>query len=245
MPFKYPNPWRSPRLHYRAIRPCDKSVFLALAADPAMYMASTHATTKLPTEQDAEENMHQGPPGSGEPREESLLQAIIWRPHDTPTASLPLEQKEAVLEEMKRQNPAEILDAEYGVAVGHIHSAPSSLHEAHHRTMEIALDILPAYQGKGYGSEAINWALDFGFRRAGLHSVRLRAFGWNKGAIRLYERLGFVVEGREREAVWFEGAWWDSFTLGMLDREWRAREAGKEEEEEEEEEEEAQFRHVE
>ncbi|EMD70190.1 hypothetical protein COCSADRAFT_74553, partial [Bipolaris sorokiniana ND90Pr] len=179
------NPWRSPRLHYRAIRPCDKSVFLALAADPTMYMASTHATTKLPTEQDADENMHQGPAGGSEGREEK-----------------------------------------YGVAIGHIHSAPSSLHEAHHRTMEIALDILPAYQGKGYGSEAINWALDFGFRRAGLHSMRLRAFGWNKGAIRLYERLGFVVEGREREAVWYEGEWWDSFTLGMLDREWRAREAG-------------------
>ncbi|XP_014562176.1 hypothetical protein COCVIDRAFT_84844 [Bipolaris victoriae FI3] len=210
---KYPNPWRSPRLHYRAIRPCDKSIFLALAADPAMYMASTHATLKLPTEQDASENMHQGASDRSSGEEESLLQAIIWRPHDTPIASLAAEQKEA-----------------FGVAVGQIYSAPVSLHEAHHRTMEIGLDILPAYQGKGYGSEAINWALDFGFRRAGLHTVRLRAFGWNKGAIRLYERLGFVVEGREREAVWFEGEWWDSFTLGMLDREWYAREAGKKEE---------------
>jgi len=84
----------------------------------------------------------------------------------------------------------------------------------------VCIDILPRYQGRGYGEEAIRWLLDYAFRRVGLHSVRMRAFGWNVGAIRLYERLGFVVEGREREAVWFEGRWWDSVTLGMLEDEW-------------------------
>jgi RimJ/RimL family protein N-acetyltransferase len=83
------------------------------------------------------------------------------------------------------------------------------------------LDILPAYQGKGYGSEAIEWALDYAFRRVGLHRVQVRGFSYNAGAIRLYERLGFVVEGREREAVWYEGSWWDTVTLGMLEGEWR------------------------
>jgi RimJ/RimL family protein N-acetyltransferase len=228
------SPWQSARLYYRAVRPTDTPLFQALAADPAVHLASTHETTKLPTAQDIEENMNQSTGssssssggGSGPPdHEQSLLAAIIWLPHPPSLSSLPLSERAKALEEKQAQSLApEHVDVHFGTAIGHIHSAPTTLHERHHRTMEIALDILPAYQGKGYGSEAVNWALEFGFRRAGLHSVRLRAFGWNKGAIRLYERLGFVMEGREREAVWYEGEWWDSVTLGMLEDEWRARE---------------------
>ncbi|KAA8623643.1 acetyltransferase [Pyrenophora tritici-repentis] len=98
---------------------------------------------------------------------------------------------------------------------------PPSPDEAEKFLKETTEDALLAYRGYGYGSEAIRWAMDYAFRRAGLHSMRMRAFGWNMGAIRLYEKLGFIMEGREREAVWFEGRWWDSVTLGMLEDEWR------------------------
>lgn len=84
----------------------------------------------------------------------------------------------------------------------------------------MAIDILPLYQGKGYGSEAIRWGLNHAFKRAGLHKVRIRAFEWNDGAVRLYERIGFKHEGREREALWHEGRFWDSIEMGMIDREW-------------------------
>jgi RimJ/RimL family protein N-acetyltransferase len=81
---------------------------------------------------------------------------------------------------------------------------------------------LPEYQGKGYGSEAISWALDYAFRRAGLHRVKIAAFEYNAGAVRLYERLGFTPEGRERESCWHEGRFWDLVEFGMLEGEWRA-----------------------
>lgn len=57
-----------------------------------------------------------------------------------------------------------------------------------------------------------------------MHKVRIRAFGWNEGAVRLYARLGFVEEGREREALWHEGRWWDGVEMGMVEGEWRAME---------------------
>ncbi|KAF1969263.1 acyl-CoA N-acyltransferase [Bimuria novae-zelandiae CBS 107.79] len=109
-----------------------------------------------------------------------------------------------------------------GTPIGQIHLSSLRPRLIHHRHTEIGLDILPAYQGKGYGSEAIRWALDYAFRRAGLHRVRIRAFEWNTGACRLYERLGFVLEGREREACWHEGRFWDEVRFGMLEGEWRA-----------------------
>ncbi|KAK4452424.1 acyl-CoA N-acyltransferase [Podospora aff. communis PSN243] len=99
---------------------------------------------------------------------------------------------------------------------------------AHHRTAEMGFGFGPQHRGKGYGTEAINWLLDWGFMRMGLHRVGLQAFEYNPEAIRLYKRLGFVEEGREREALLFERKWYDLVHMGMLEHEWeKLRELGK------------------
>lgn len=49
----------------------------------------------------------------------------------------------------------------------------------------------------------------------------LGAFEFNDGAVRLYKKLGFVLEGREREAIWHEGRFWDGIEYSMLQREWK------------------------
>jgi len=45
---------------------------------------------------------------------------------------------------------------------------------------------------------------------------------------RLYERLGFVHEGRKRDYLWFDGKYWDMVQLAMLEHEWRERYGGEE-----------------
>lgn len=107
----------------------------------------------------------------------------------------------------------------------------------HHRRTEIGIDILPPFQGQGYGSEAIRWALEYAFSRTGMHKVRICAFEWNEGACRLYRKLGFKEEGRNREAMWHEGRFWDVVDMGMLDREWWAMEGERKKGEEEKKEE--------
>lgn len=105
---------------------------------------------------------------------------------------------------------------------------PVEITQSHHRTTEIGIGLLPQYQGQGYGGEAVNWLLDWGFRFAGLHRVGIAMFSYNDGARRLYEKLGFTTEGRKRECVWFDGGWHDVIEMGMLESEWRAlREKGK------------------
>jgi RimJ/RimL family protein N-acetyltransferase len=42
---------------------------------------------------------------------------------------------------------------------------------------------------------------------------------YNKRAIRAYEKCGFVIEGREREAAFVDGAWHDDVMMGLLDHE--------------------------
>jgi RimJ/RimL family protein N-acetyltransferase len=53
--------------------------------------------------------------------------------------------------------------------------------------------------------------------------VGISYYGWNPGAGRLYEKLGFKEEGRERELFWMGGKRWDKIRMGMLESEWAAR----------------------
>jgi ribosomal protein S18 acetylase RimI-like enzyme len=89
------------------------------------------------------------------------------------------------------------------------------------RDSTFGIAIAKGYQGKGYGSEAIRWALDWAFVHAGLHCVRLDCFSFNTNAKEVYERIGFVLEGRKREQVWRNGGWHDSLLYSILDREWK------------------------
>lgn len=93
----------------------------------------------------------------------------------------------------------------------------------HHRRAEIGICLHPSYHGQGYGSEAIQWALEWGFMRAGMAKIEIGTFEWNTGARRLYERLGFTLEGRKRKHLWHMGRFWDLFDYGMLEDEWRER----------------------
>lgn len=92
---------------------------------------------------------------------------------------------------------------------------------SHHRNAMIGINILAEYQGKGYGSEAIKWALEYGFMTIGLHRVAIGCFEYNTGAFKLYKKLGFVEEGFKRESLFSQGKWWGQNELGMLEGEWR------------------------
>lgn len=113
------------------------------------------------------------------------------------------------------------------VSIGVVHLKAPFRPDAPHRHTELGIDITEAYQGKGYGSEAIRWAVNWAFNIAGLHRVGIRAFEWNYGARRLYERLGFKHEGTSREILWNNGRFWDDYQYGMLDWEWRDMQAAK------------------
>ena len=87
----------------------------------------------------------------------------------------------------------------------------------------MGLDIHKDYRNAGYGTEAITWVVDWGLRIAGLHRIAVGCFEWNGAAQRVYRRLGFVLEGRRREALWYLGGWKDFLEFGMLEDEWRRR----------------------
>ncbi len=76
--------------------------------------------------------------------------------------------------------------------------------------------------GGGYGTEAARLMVDHAFSGLGLHRVGLTVFSFNERAIRSYRSVGFVVEGRAREAIWRDGRWWDEISMSLLDSDWAA-----------------------
>lgn len=79
--------------------------------------------------------------------------------------------------------------------------------------------------GQGYGTEAAELMLWLAFERIGLHRVGLTVFSFNERAIRSYEKAGFRVEGRLREAIARDDRYWDEVQMGILRDEWLARRA--------------------
>jgi RimJ/RimL family protein N-acetyltransferase len=80
--------------------------------------------------------------------------------------------------------------------------------------------------GRGLGTEATSLMLGHAFERLGLHRVGLSVFSYNLRAIRAYEKAGFRIEGRLREAITREGRYFDEIQMGILEDEWLARTYG-------------------
>jgi RimJ/RimL family protein N-acetyltransferase len=78
----------------------------------------------------------------------------------------------------------------------------------------------PADWNQGYGTDALSEALRFAFEELNLHRVGLDVFEYNQRAIRCYEKVGFVIEGRMRGRVNRDGRRWDMIYMGILSDEW-------------------------
>ncbi|MGH9175449.1 MAG: GNAT family N-acetyltransferase, partial [Vicinamibacterales bacterium] len=86
-----------------------------------------------------------------------------------------------------------------------------------HRTAEFAITIGDRdARGKGYGTEATRLMLDYAFIARGLHTVLLDVAEHNPGGIRAYEKAGFQIIGRRREAEVRDGRRWDTIYMQAM-----------------------------
>ncbi len=98
------------------------------------------------------------------------------------------------------------------------------LHKISWREREAELGIVigeKEYWSKGYGGDAIRLVLGYGFNQLNLNRIFLRVHADNTRAIHCYEKVGFVHEGRLRQAHFKDGAYEDVLVMGVLRSEWK------------------------
>ncbi|MET8010264.1 GNAT family protein [Streptomyces sp. NPDC005271] len=112
-----------------------------------------------------------------------------------------------------------VVDRASGALVGEV-----VLHEWDEPNQNCAFRTLigAAGRGRGLGTEAVRLIVGHGFERLGLHRISLGVYAFNPRARRVYEKVGFVAEGTEREALLHEGEWIDAVRMSLLKREWAA-----------------------
>lgn len=78
------------------------------------------------------------------------------------------------------------------------------------------------YWGKGHGTDALRVLLRYAFDELNLYRISLSVLEGNGRAMRSYEKCGFKLEGRERQAWAYDGRRWDEIYMGLLRGEWEA-----------------------
>ena len=75
---------------------------------------------------------------------------------------------------------------------------------------------------RGYGSEAMVMLVKFGFENLNCHRLYLNAKASNARAIRCYEKAGFKQCATFHETDFWEGKYWDSIQMEILEQDYYA-----------------------
>ena len=87
---------------------------------------------------------------------------------------------------------------------------------------EIGYWIAPEHHRRGYGTDATERVVRYGFDQLGLHKIEARVFEFNAASRRLLESVGFTEEGVHRDEVFIDGEYQDTYWYGLLEDEWRS-----------------------
>ncbi|MFF0460482.1 GNAT family N-acetyltransferase [Streptomyces mexicanus] len=94
--------------------------------------------------------------------------------------------------------------------------------DAHNRTAHLGISLLPAFRGRGLGSDVVRVLCTYGFAVRGMQRLQVETLMDNASMIAAATKAGFVAEGTLRRAAWVYGAFADVMVLGLLAGEWAA-----------------------
>jgi RimJ/RimL family protein N-acetyltransferase len=164
-------------------------------------------------------------------REDDLKNVMAWVNDPAVTRYLHEMRPRSVVEErewlertMRNDDPGSFslaidsAEGEYLGGIGLMHI------DRRNRSAEVGIVIArPDDWGQGLGTEAMMLILRHAFEEMNLHRVQLRVYDFNERGMKSYAKIGFVEEGRLREALIRHGKRHDVLIMGILAEEFFAR----------------------
>ncbi|MCI0398542.1 MAG: GNAT family N-acetyltransferase [Chloroflexi bacterium] len=80
----------------------------------------------------------------------------------------------------------------------------------------LGMMVAPDYWGQGIGSRLMEAAVDLADNWLNLKRIELDVNTDNPAGVRLYEKFGFVIEGRKRFQAYGDGRWADSYFMARI-----------------------------
>lgn len=72
---------------------------------------------------------------------------------------------------------------------------------------------------EGLAEESCRLLLNYGFNELGLKKIWTEIYEFDKKKYNLYHKLGFHEDGILRSQYYYDGSWWNSYILSLLDEE--------------------------
>lgn len=91
------------------------------------------------------------------------------------------------------------------------------------RSIRIGGDILPEFRGRGFGTKMYELMFKYCFDYLNKYRVWLLVLDMNERARCLYEKMGMLVEGKQRQAVFRDGRYCDYIMMSILESEYRVK----------------------
>jgi RimJ/RimL family protein N-acetyltransferase len=86
----------------------------------------------------------------------------------------------------------------------------------YNKSICVGLDIHKDFRGKGFAKPIYRELFREIFQERDFNRIWLMVAEYNDIARKLYQELGFIEEGRQREALYKEGRFYDYILMGML-----------------------------
>lgn len=129
---------------------------------------------------------------------------------------IPLEKQEDNIASLKKEDLGLVVEVE-GRIVGILNLRQLDRKKFEH-VCQFGVSLQPEFAGHGIGTELIERAIRHAEESPVLEKIILDVFSNNKGAIRFYERLGFVQEGRQKDQVKLKDGYTDLIQMARFVR---------------------------
>lgn len=128
--------------------------------------------------------------------------------------ALPLERIEGFLRDSVANDAVQFMAVDHGQVVGWADIFPSWAHAVAH-CGSLGMGVLPEYRGKGIGRQLLQACISKAATK-GITRIELEVRADNERAIALYKALGFEIEAVKRNAMRFDGVYFDALQMCLL-----------------------------
>ena len=125
-----------------------------------------------------------------------------------------VQSEKALLENLSKEHNYSVIDKNTDELIG---NCGLSNIDYINQTAEVGIFLGDKnFWAKGYGTEALNLLVDYGFKALNLHTIMLKVYSFNERAIKCYEKIGFKPIGRRRRAILRNKERYDIIYMDMI-----------------------------